>query len=201
MKKVLKQSPIHIDKQLVYGDYHGWSLPTIYSDGSHELTQAQASVVLADGSVNGRYLVEGGVDEGLIDGEVYRLRPDLWFVRTRPGQTLTLPNTTAHVTLTDMTHGYAEIHIIGPHSATLISRACGLNFSDKAFPNQTAKHSSVAKTRQLIIRHDLGDMPAYALIGERSLATYLWETLLVSGRDLSIIPIGQTAFSQIQAKS
>ena len=53
-----------------------------------------------------------------------------------------------------------------------------------------AKQSSVAKTTQLIIRRDLGEQPAYALIGGRSLAAYLWQTIMEAGQDLDIQPVG-----------
>jgi sarcosine oxidase gamma subunit len=42
-----------------------------------------------------------------------------------------------------------------------------------------AWQTSVAKTTQLVIRDDLDDgQPSYWLIGARSLAAYLWATLL-----------------------
>ena len=65
------------------------------------------------------------------------------------------------------------------------------------FPNGTAKQSSVAKTRQLIIRQDIGDLPAYVLIGARPLAAYLWETILQAGEDLGIQAIGITALESV----
>ncbi|MCP5095608.1 MAG: hypothetical protein GY943_08660, partial [Chloroflexi bacterium] len=66
---------------------------------------------------------------------------------------------------------------------------------DSEFPNGMAKQSSVAKTTQIIIRRDLGNMPAYALIGGRSLAVYLWQTILEAGQDLGIQPVGLEALS------
>lgn len=206
---MLKRTPIQLNTDTTTANFHDWLLPTRFDEVETELARAKTGVVLGDGSVNGRFLVEGQADvfglgeltmgRGVVGerGAFYRLRRDLLFVRTRPGQTLELPTTTQHVTLTDITHGQTEIQIIGPHSAALLSHACGLDFSDTAFPNLTAKYSRVAKTRQLIIRHDQSGLPVYALIGDRSLAAYLWETLLVSGRGLSVVPIGQLALAQI----
>jgi heterotetrameric sarcosine oxidase gamma subunit len=97
------------------------------------------------------------------------------------------------ITVTDVTHGNAELWLIGPNSAELLSRLCGLDFHDSQFPNGTAKQSSLAKTTQLIIRRDLGDVPTYALIGGRSLAAYLWQTILEAGQDWGIQPTGLAA--------
>jgi heterotetrameric sarcosine oxidase gamma subunit len=101
------------------------------------------------------------------------------------------------ITVTDITPGCAELWLIGPHSPLLLSRLCGLDFHERRFPNHTAQRSSVAKTTQTIIRRDRGDLPAYALIGRRSLAAYLWQTIMEAGKDLKIQPIGLDAFKQL----
>jgi sarcosine oxidase gamma subunit len=67
---------------------------------------------------------------------------------------------------------------------------CGLDFHPAAFPKGSAKQSSVAKTTQLVVCHDLAETAAYSIIGGRSLAAYLWETILVAGRDLGVRPVG-----------
>lgn len=87
--------------------------------------------------------------------------------------------------------------LIGPHSGELLSRLGGLDFHREQFPNLTAKQSSVAKTRQLILRQDLGKHLAFSLVGDRSLATYLWRTIIEAGQDLNIAPIGQSAMVRL----
>ena len=113
---------------------------------------------------------------------------------------VTLTNQAANsynlITVTDVTHGSAELWLIGPNSAELLSRLCGLDFHDSQFPSGTAKQSSVAKTTQLIIRRDLGEQPAYALIGGRSLAAYLWQTIMEAGQDLDIQPVGNAVLAE-----
>ncbi len=52
------------------------------------------------------------------------------------------------VTVTDLTHGLADICIIGPSAPNVLSKLCGLDFHPMAFPDLTAKQSSLAKTRQ-----------------------------------------------------
>jgi sarcosine oxidase subunit alpha len=97
-----------------------------------------------------------------------------------------------------MTHGRSQLLVVGPNAAVLLGRLCGLNFHDSQFPNLAARQSSVAKTRQLILRQDYGPLRLYSLIGSRSLAAYLWKVTLEAGRDLSIIPIGQETIDALK---
>ena len=119
------------------------------------------------------------------DLRVYRLRPDQLFVSTAPGQeAVVLPALAAAagdelITVTDVTHGRAQLRLSGARAAEVLSRLCALDFHDARFPNGMAWQTSVAKTTQLVIRDDLDDgQPSYWLIGARSLAAYLWTTLL-----------------------
>ena len=94
--------------------------------------------------------------------------------------------------MTDVTHGRAQFRLTGPGTVDLLSRLCALDFDDSRFPDGTARQTSVAKTTQLVIRDDLheGTGPSYRLIGARSLAAYLWQTILEAGRDLGVRPLG-----------
>jgi heterotetrameric sarcosine oxidase gamma subunit len=139
------------------------------------------------------------------EGHVYRLRADLFFVSTPPGieSDVLLPlHEASHtagdlVTVTDITHGRAELRLVGPASAELLSRLCGLDFHPSAFPNLAARQSSLAKTTQLIIREDIGALPAYSLVGARSLGAYLWHSMMQAGRDLGLEPLGQAALDRV----
>ena len=55
----------------------------------------------------------------------------------------------------------------------------------------------MAKTHQLILRQDYGALTAYRLIGDRSLAIYLWETIIKAGQDLGAAPIGARALGSL----
>lgn len=152
--------------------------------------------------------INAGLDHGSFG--VYRLRKDLFFVHSAPNAfnsileslELTLrfrPRDADLITLTDITHGRAEIGVFGPSATTLLSRLCGLDFEESHFPNLTAKQSSVAKTPQIIIRHDFAGIRAYALIGDRSYGAYLWETAMKAGNDLGIEPVGMRALQSLLA--
>jgi heterotetrameric sarcosine oxidase gamma subunit len=220
---IVKNSPIHElarEKQAHFIDLNGWRVAQNYGDVAAETAVIhQSSVALCDQSHNGKIRVEGaaagamlqadelaiGETQAVAYGQLYRLRRDLFFVSTAAENvTETAVSLTQQandspdlITVTDVTHGNAELWLIGPRSAELLSRLCGLDFHDSQFPNDIAKQSSVAKTTQLIIRHDLGELPAYTLIGARSLAAYFWKIIMEAGRDLGIQPVGTAAVKEL----
>lgn len=222
----MKLTPIYTLAQSLnaqFTEQAGWRVPINFSDLEAEIAAAREGVALADCSANGKLIVEGqqaptflqtvwevsSLETGrgvvMANVEVYRLRVDMFFISTPPGgeaqalQTLTgAAQSFADLnTVTDITHGRAELRLVGPASAELLSRLCGLDFHSAVFPTLAAKQSSVAKTAQLIIRHDLDQIPAFSLIGSSSLGAYLWETIMQAGRDLAIAPIGQAALKAL----
>jgi heterotetrameric sarcosine oxidase gamma subunit len=218
----MKLSPIYETAKRLnakFNELDGWQVAQNFGKAA-----STESVALCDQSHNGKIRIEGPTAGAMLQadelpigggkaveiGWIYRLRRDLFFVSVTSdvGETaVTLTNQAANhpdlITVTDVTHGNAELWLIGPNSTELLSRLCGLDFHDSQFPNNTAKQSSVAKTTQLIIRHDLvapaglQTAPAYVLIGGRSLAAYLWQTILEAGQDLGIQPIGLAALRSL----
>ena len=202
----------------------GWQVVQNFGDVKGETAVAQTHVALCDQSHNGKIRIEGRTAEEMLDadelaigagkafgeGWVYRLRRDLFFLSVTADKVEETAVSLAKqasdsldlITVTDVTHGNAELWLIGPKSAELLSRLCGLDFHDSQFPDGAAKQSSVAKTTQLIIRRDitaqagLQTVLAYILIGGRSLAVYLWQTILETGQDLGIQPIGTAALNR-----
>jgi heterotetrameric sarcosine oxidase gamma subunit len=217
MIMAIKQTPIYeIAKKsnAKFVEQDGWQVAQNFGKAA-----STESVALCDQSHRGKIRIEGqtagamldadelaiGVGKAVDDGRVYRLRRDLFFVTTVAGAvadvagslTTQAANSPDLITVTDVTHGNAELWLIGPNSAELLSRLCGLDFHNSQLQDGTAKQSSIAKTTQLIIRRDLGEQPAYALIGGRSLAAYLWQTILEAGQDLGIQPIGSTVLESL----
>ena len=221
-KTPIKLTPLHSIAQrcgATFTEQRGWRIPAVYTTPEDEITAAREGIVLADETPNGKLLLEGDYAESVLmeafdlgslqisegrDG-IYRLRSDLFFISTTPGKEvraqkkLTTVSETSEqlVTVTDITHGRAEIRVIGPASQELLSKVCGLDFHPSAFPNETAKQSSLAKTTQLIIRRDIGELPAFSIIGSQSLGTYVWDTVMEAGREFGLAPIGRTALEAL----
>ena len=193
-----------------------WQVPGMFTSVTEELDALRRSAGLIDASPFGRILIEGtaaariatalgATTAGIL---VYRIRDDQYLAHTRPGL-VEIGLETAHsfqesgelTTITDMSHGWSEIRIAGPQGPALLSKLCGLDFHLDRFTNGTTARSSVAKTWQLIVRQDVGGVPVFALIGPRSLALYLWDTILDAGGELNLTPVGYNAFRQLEGAS
>jgi heterotetrameric sarcosine oxidase gamma subunit len=135
--------------------------------------------------IRGRDL--GGVFQAIRIGEVKhvenglltRLTPEQWLMFVEAdsdvaAEWLKLEAGDARVTITDVTHGYGHLRLVGEDARDVLPKICGLDFSDGAFPNHHAAQSSLAKVRTLIVRLDDENLPAYHLIVSASLAAYVW---------------------------
>ena len=139
---------------------------------------------------------------------IYRLRPDMVFVSTPPGgegnmaarlKAAADAGASELTAITDVTDGRAEIRIVGPTSSQLLSKVCGLDFDDEVFSDGEAAQTSLAKTRQLILRRDVGSLAAYSIIGRRSLGDYVWGILAEAGGEWEIGPIGLSGLARLGA--
>ena len=158
-------------------------------------------VALCDLSCLGTITVEGSLPKSFANGgagretkngRFFQLRPDRGIVLTDPGgvEIATKRLAKAKACVTDQTDGHSVIGLVGGAAPLLLRKLCGLDFDNSAFSDKTLKASSVAKTRQMIVRWDKGCHPCYLLIGPRSLADYVWETAAVAARDLNPATIG-----------
>lgn len=224
-KTPIKLTPLYSTAQRLgakFTEQRRWRIPEVYTTLENEIAAAQERLALADETPNGKLLIEGDQAEPMLmeafdldslkinegrDG-VYRLRNDLFFVSTPPGReastqkklTTVSAASEQFVTVTEITHGRAEIRVIGPESQELLSKVCGLDFHPAAFPNETAKQSSLAKTTQLIIRCDIGELPAFSIIGTQSLGPYVWDTMMEAGTEFGVVPIGRAALAALAEK-
>ncbi|MDE3000145.1 MAG: hypothetical protein OXU79_13800 [Gemmatimonadota bacterium] len=218
----VKLSPLHEtarDLGAQFTEASGWRIPAVYATPDAEISAAKRGVALADETANGKLQVEGRVAEAVwkspaveigagfaVDAHrVYRLRGDCYFVSTSPGRDIAVRRTLidrasdSFVTVTNLTHAWSEIRVLGPGAPALMSRVCGLDFAAAAFPDGVAKQTSVARTTQLVIRRDVADLPAFSVLGARSLAAYVWEILKEAGADLQIAPIGLRAIRALES--
>jgi len=190
----------------------GWLLPNHYA----KVLVEQPYLALLDESAQGKIMIHGPagarataalgleapveIGRGYVAGDVavYRLRADQLFVSVPPSREVTTcaalmaAATRERVTITDVTHGRAQLRLVGPASAELLSRLCGLDLAPGRVADHSAHQTSVAKTTQLVIRSDLPDgVLSYVLIGARSLGEYLWRSLLAAGSDQGLHPVGR----------
>ena len=87
------------------------------------------------------------------------------------------------ITVTDLTHGRGHFLLCGENAADILPKICGLDFSERVFPDGSAAQTSLAKVRTLIIRQDNENMPCYHLVMGQSLAAYTWEVVFDAAQE------------------
>ena len=101
------------------------------------------------------------------------------------------------VTIVDVTHARALIRIVGKSSANVMSKLCGIDFRDKATPDNSTLRTSMAGLVVAIVRSDLANdargamdsdvmSRSYLVLCERSAGQYLFNTLLDAGEEFGI---------------
>lgn len=200
----LKTSPlfqINVQNKAQFGEKNGWQMVTRYTQTAAEANILYNQAALIDQTGRGLVRIEGETAVDFIkniqlpeNSYSYPIRSDLIFVYTPVGQggeaaqslTLDAAQSPGFVTVTDVTDGHATLLLSGPQSRDILSCLCGLDLHPSIFPDQTANFSSVAKTRQLIIRQDINNLVAYHLLGGRSFAIYLWNAILEAGKSFGM---------------
>jgi sarcosine oxidase subunit alpha len=227
MTTLLKLSPLNSATERLgahWQELAGWRCAESYAGVEAETAAIRVGCGLVDVSGMGKLQVEGSQAHAILAaalgaapeaiggyarvevGELLCLRPDMYFLLTQPGaEAAALERLDAAaaglaelVTVTDLTQGLAGIELVGPRAVDVLRRVCGLDFDEAAFPNLTAQQSSLAKTRHLILRRDLGRLPAYVTFGARSLAVYVWGVLLEAGQSTGIAPVGLAALRSLE---
>ena len=148
-----------------------------------------------------------GVDSGRVkqDGSgvlVAGVGAEQWVVIGPPGSPLApaimqTNDGAAPSTVVDLTHARGLIRLVGADSARVLSKLCGINFSDTTTPNDTALRTSVARLIAEVIRNDLVESSAtatdpkilarsYLIMCERSAGQYLFDALLDAGQEFGI---------------
>lgn len=191
----MNRTPLHAHLERIgatFAEAEGWL------KAEFEPRSLEHGVSLMDASCRRRLRVEGpdaakvlkstklkpGNSRSGKTGDISCSRPDLFYVLG--AKQAPKPPKAGLVSIDDVTHGTSEIWVAGPQARGLMSRVCGLDFQEKSFPNGTLKGSSVAKTVQQIFRRDIDGVPCFVLVGEASLATYLWDTLSEAGAELDL---------------
>ncbi len=73
---------------------------------------------------------------------------------------------------------YFWFAISGEHAGAMFAKLCAVDLRPRKFPPFAIAQTSVARTNCVVIRHDMGDVPGYYLLGDGASAEYLWPCLL-----------------------
>lgn len=104
------------------------------------------------------------------------------------------------LTVEDQTSGLAGLAVVGPSGCEVLSKLCAFSLGLRDFPNHRVVQSSLAKVHSIIVRNDIGALPAYELYFERPYAGYLWHSITDAGTQYGLIPMGWAALTDIETR-
>jgi heterotetrameric sarcosine oxidase gamma subunit len=156
------------------------------SAAAHMLGVAQGCASHDD---SGRLIAGIGHEEWLMIGPPGLSSPSYLTASTDGGLEL--------VTIVEVTHARALIRIVGTDSAKVMSKLCGIDFSGKTSPDNTALRTSMAGLVVEIVRNDLANRSlgtagsdttalSYLMLCERSAGQYLFDILLDAGKEFGM---------------
>lgn len=86
--------------------------------------------------------------------------------------------------------------ITGTRTSDMFAKICGIDLRSKSFANHAIAQTSVARSNAIIIRDDLGKVPAFHILSDSASASYMWMCLLDAMEEFGGRPVGlQTVLS------
>jgi sarcosine oxidase subunit gamma len=87
--------------------------------------------------------------------------------------------------------------LTGAHAAEMFSKLCGVDLRPTHFPDGAIAQTSVAKLSAIVLRHDLGAVPAFYLLADSASADYLWDCLQDAMDEFDGGPVGLDALRDL----
>ncbi len=95
---------------------------------------------------------------------------------------------------TEVTSVYAALLLAGPKSRHTLRKLTSLNVSESALPDGACGQAGLAHVHTLVLRRDLGGLPAFLLLVGREYAESVWEAIAHAGQEFHLTPFGLEAW-------
>jgi sarcosine oxidase subunit alpha len=102
--------------------------------------------------------------------------------------------------VTDLTSAFAAVDLIGPRVPALLARLVAVELTARAAPPLSVTLADVAGVHGIIVRLEHRH-PAFRVLVGREHGEFVWDTLLDTGRDLGLVPVGAAAHRRLLAGS
>ena len=89
--------------------------------------------------------------------------------------------------------------LTGRHCVEMLAKVCGVDLRGHKFANGAIAQTSVARLNAIVIRGDLGDVPAYHLLTDSASASYMWACLLDAMAEFDGGPVGLASVHNLNA--
>lgn len=149
---------------------------------------------------------EGGGFE--LDVTVTRIAEDQYFIVTAAGTTVRdydyikrrIPSG-AICTITDVTHGYAMLAIMGPKSRDLLASLTDADLSNEAFPYGTAQEIDVAYARPIALRMSYVGELGWELYIPSNFAGPVFDAITKEGKKHGLKLVGMQAVNSLRLET
>jgi sarcosine oxidase subunit gamma len=92
---------------------------------------------------------------------------------------------------------HAWFMVTGKQAPAMFAKICGVDLRPHRFAVGAIAQTSVAKMSAIVIRADLGGMPAFHLLADSASALYLWTCVLDAMAEFDGAPVGWSALRQL----
>ncbi len=89
----------------------------------------------------------------------------------------------------------------GAHAAEMLAKVCAVDLRPRAFAPDAIAQTNVARLNAVVIRGDIGPVPAYDLITDHASAVYLWGALLDAMAEFDGAPVGLVAVRALRDRA
>ena len=87
--------------------------------------------------------------------------------------------------------------IAGAHAARMFAKLCAVDLGPAAFAADAIAQTNVARLNAIVIRADIGPVPAFDLLTDIASAVYLWDALLDAMDEYDGAPVGLAAIRSL----
>ena len=106
-----------------------------------------------------------------------------------------------NVTITDVTHGYAMLAVMGPDARKLLSELTDEDLSNESFPYATAREIDVAYARPLAMRMSYVGELGWELYVPTNFAGPLFDAIVEAGQKYSLKLVGMQAVNSLRMET
>ena len=102
------------------------------------------------------------------------------------------------VSVTEVTSVFAQFVLAGPRGRDILRKLTSLNVSEVALPDLGCGQTSLAHVHgSIVLRQDLGSLPAFHILAPRDYGEDVWDSLLHAGHEFHLAPFGCEAFEAL----
>lgn len=84
----------------------------------------------------------------------------------------------------------------GERASAMFAKICGVDLRLSRFPDLSVAQTSVARSNCIVIRADLGALPAFHLLGDSAAAGYMWDCMQDAMAEFDGRPVGLAVLQQ-----